>query len=223
MKVITLAKTKELLGIKDGSQDTAISAKIPFIDATVKQITNNRFNLMIIGDATIDSPYIPVSSVVTATNTNYVVLDKSKRQNGSGINNPYIIDDLNEYLEIGQLVQGTGIPADTHITEIFYNGDVSVDGDTFCIPTIQLSANITETTAGLRIYLGISIAYQTTIAKGIQFLINGTSTSLPSNSLASRTIGPSSKSFAGKDQEIDGRYGLPAWFVKAFPQFQGGH
>ena len=121
MKVITLAKTKELLGISNTSQDAAINAKIPFIDATVKQITNNRFNLMIIGDATIDSPYIPVSSVITATNTNYVVLDKSHRENVSGINNPYYIDDLNEYLEIGQLVQGTGIPADTYIAEIFYN------------------------------------------------------------------------------------------------------
>ncbi len=41
MKVITLDKTKELLGITDNTQDATISAKIPYIDAKVKQITKN--------------------------------------------------------------------------------------------------------------------------------------------------------------------------------------
>lgn len=220
MKVITLAKTKELLGITDTASDTAISAKIPFIDAKVKLITNNRYNLMILGSTTLDSPYVTVSSVWNTTNwlelnTNYGY--------GDGINNPYVYDSIEEFLQVGQLISGTGIPADAYIAEIFYIGDVFNDGvDDFDLPTIQLSANATAT-GTVKMYLGINIGYQDIIAKGIQYLINGTSTSLPSNALSSKSIGPVSKSFSSGDQQIDNRYGMPAWFVKAFPKFMSGH
>ena len=86
-----------------------------------------------------------------------------------------------------------------------------------------MSANATDTTDTSRIYLGINIAYQDIIAKGIQYLINGTSTAIPTNSLASRSLGPSSKSFSASDQKIDNKYGMPAWFVKALPKYQSGH
>lgn len=221
MKVITLAKTKELLGIADTSQDAAITAQIPIIDSKVKQITNNRYNDQITGDITSGSLYVPVYSFYCC-GVSYVY--RSGRVWCSGINNNYVIDDLEEYLQTGQLIEGDGIPAEAYIDEIYYNGgSVELGGDTFTVPVIKLSSAATATTAGNQMFIGITIGLQPTVAKGIQYLINQTSTSLPSNSLASRTIGPSSKSFAAKDQEIDNRYGMPAWFVKAFPQYQGGH
>jgi len=224
MKVITLAKTKELLGIADATSDTDISAKIPYIDSLVKQITNNRFNFMVLGDTTIDSPYVPVYSIITQTGDRYDYDRQYRRYFYSGINNPYSFDDIGSYLEIGQQIEAEGIPAETWIDEVYYNGDLTTDSSiTYDVPCIKLSQNATETTAGLRIYIGMNIAYQATVAKGIQYLINGSTTAIPTNSLASRSIGPTSKSFSSSDQKIDNRYGMPAWFIKAFPKYHRGH
>jgi len=223
MKVITLAKTKELLGITGTDQDAAIAAKIPYIDSLVKQITKNRFNFLILGDTTEDSPYIPVYSIISYTGDRYDYDRTTGRYFYSGINNPYYFDDINDYLEIGQQIEGEGIPAETYIDEVYYNGDLITDSSVnYAVPTIKLSANATATNAGLRMYLGMNIAYQTTVAKGIQYLINGTTTAIPTNSLSSRSLGPSSKSFSTVDQKIDNRYGMPAWFVKAFPKYMSG-
>lgn len=220
-KVITLAKTKTLLGIGDTSQDAAIIANIPIIDSKVKQITNNRFNDQIIGDVTTGVLYVPIFGF-TCNNERFTF--RSGRVWCSGINNNCVIDDLEEYIQTGQLIEGEGIPAETYIDEIYYNGhSVEFDGVTYSIPVIKLSAVATETNTSAQLFIGVTIGMQTTIAKGIQYLINSTSTTLPTNSLASRSIGPTSKSFGAKDQEIDNRYGMPAWFVKAFTQFQGGH
>jgi hypothetical protein len=216
MKVISLARTKELLGITDTASDAKITAKIPFIDALVKRITKNRFNLKIYGNATLNSP-------ITYDGVDYLY-QPSTRKFVSGINNYFCVDDLADYLEIGQLIEGTGIPADTHIDEVYYNGTAFNDGtDDFALPTIKLSNNATATSEDGFVYVGINIAYQMTIANGIQYLINGTNTSLPSNSLSSRSLGPSSKSFSTADQKIDNKYGMPAWFVKAFPKYMRGH
>ena len=227
MKVITLEKTKELLGIAtiDTSKDAAITANIPMIDAKIKQITNNRFNQMIIGDITLNSPYIPVSSVYTnGQRCDYLYRNGLCGYYGDGINNPYQYDSIGEYLEVGQLVSGSGIPDGTYIEEVFYNGDVYSDGVTeFSVPVIQLSANATATGGAVRIYLGINIAYQSTIAKGIQYLINSTSAVLPGNSISSKSMLGVSVAYGSADQQMDNKYGMPAWFVKSFPQYQGGH
>jgi hypothetical protein len=221
MKVITLTKTKESLGIGDTSKDAEIIRNIPIIDSKVKEITNNRYNDQITGDITSGVLYVPVFGFICC-GVNYAY--RSGRVWCSGINSHFVIDDLEEFLQVGQLIEGTGIPAEAYIDEIYYNGgSVIFDDVTYSVPVIKLSVVPTETKTGNQMFVGITIGMQTTIAKGIQFLINTTSTSLPTNSLASRTIGPSSKSFGAKDQEIDNKYGMPAWFVKAFTQFQGGH
>ena len=230
MKVITLAKTKTLLGIDPGTaeENAAITANIPIIDSKVKQITNYRYNDQITGDVVTDVLYVPVrgfvcggvwfkhrSGRVWSTGTN-------DRVWCSGINNDFVIDDLEEYIQVGQLIEGTGFPAETYIDEIYYNGGtVTFDDVEYSVPVIKLSVVPTED--GSQLFIGVTIGMQTTIAKGIQYLINQTSTTLPSNSLSSKSILGVSKSFAGKDQEIDNKYGMPAWFVKAFPQYQGGH
>lgn len=221
MKVITLAKTKTLLGIGDNAQDTAINANIPIIDSKVKQLSNYRYNDQISGDVTVDVLYVPVTGF-TICGVNYRY--RSGRVWCSGINTDFIIDDLEEYLQVGQLIEGTGIPADTYIDEIYYNGGTVTFNDvSYSVPVIKLSVVPTETNGGNQMFLGVTIGMQTTIAKGIQYLINQTSTTLPTNSLASRSIGPSTKSFSSIDQAIDNKSGMPAWFVKAFPVYQGGH
>lgn len=226
MKVITLAKTKELLGIDSGdtSQDDAITAKIPIIDAKVKQITRNRYNMQIQGDTITGSPYVEVYSI-TIHNTTYRLNRSLRRFDAvSGIQNPYYLDDLAEFLEIGTLISGSGIPADSYVDEVFYDGySLEISGNTYAIPFLQLNASATETANGVQLFLGFNVGLQDIVAKGIQYLINGTNTSIPTNSLASRSLGPSSKSFSQKDQEIDNRYGMPAWFVKGLPRYHGGH
>ena len=221
MKVITLEKCKSLLGIGDNSQDAAITANIPIIDSKVKQIANHRYNDQITGNLTAGGLYVPVFGF-TSCGSNYTY--KSGRFWCSGINNHHIIDDLEEYLQTGQLIEGEGIPTEAYIDEIYYNGgSVKFDDITYSVPVIKLSIAATETVPGSQLFVGVTIGMQTTIAKGVQFLINSTSTSLPTNSLASKSFGPTSKSYSAADQAIDNKYGMPAWFVKSFTQFQGGH
>lgn len=224
MKVITLAKTKELLGIEGTESDAAITAKIPIIDSKVKQITRNRYNMQIQGDMISGTPYIEVYSIVLNNELYRFNRSASRFDAVSGIKNPFYLDDLEEYLEIGTLIDGEGIPADSYIEEVFYNGfSLEISGSTYAIPFLKINANTTETATGRQLFLGFNIGLQDIVANGIQFLINKTNTSLPSNSLASRNLGPSSKSFSQKDQEIDNKYGMPAWFVKGLPHFHGGH
>jgi hypothetical protein len=226
MIVITLAKTKELLGITDTASDAAITAKLPIIDAKVKLTTNNTYNYKFGGDTTLDSEFISVYELVSDFNTNS--LYRSFRSGWdwravSGINNPFIFTDISEFLEPGQLIEGDNIPADAHIVDITSNGaSVTISGTDYHVTFIELSEAATATQAGSILTGGISIGYQDIIAKGIQYLINGTSTTLPGTGLASRSVGPLSVSFSTSDQKIDGKTGMPAWFSKGLPRFQRG-
>ena len=122
------------------------------------------------------------------------------------------------------MIEGEGIADGTYIDEIYYNGDsIEFDSITYEVPVIKLSAVATATKVAAQLFIGVTIGMQPTIAKGIQYLINSTSTAIPTNALASRSLGPSSKSFATSDQNIDNKYGMPAWFIKSLPVYQGGH
>jgi len=218
VKVISLTKTKELLGIFDSGSDAAITAKIPYIDSLVKRITNNKYNLKVYGDATDSSPYISVSGIVTQDGVEYIY-DRDSRAFRSGINNFSYTDIISEILEVGQLIEGTGIPADTYIDEIFYNGTSFIDGSTeYELPTIKMSTNATVTSTDGSVYIGMNIAYQPIVAKGIQYLIDGTNTTLPCNGIASKSFGPVSTSYSQADLKINNKYGMPGWFIKAFPR-----
>jgi hypothetical protein len=221
MKVITLEKTKELLGITDSASDAAITAKIPYIDSLVKQITKNRFNYAVYGTMTTGSATVYIRSIITWDGNVYNY--SNGRYFCSGINNYICYDDIGEYLQTGQQIEGTGIPAETYIDEVYYNGNVDTFNGDESVPYITMSNVATADSDDGKIYIGMNIAYQTTVAKGIQYLINGTSTTLPTNALSSKSIGPVSKSFSSSDQKIDNRYGMPAWFVKAFPRYQRGY
>lgn len=219
MRVITLSKTKELLGIESTIYDTQINAKIPIIDAKVKQVTGNRYNDAVLGDIELGNQLIRLYSIASVNDEDTLRTNRNYRysQDSIGINNPYAYDSLKDFLEVGQLISGTGIPDNAYIEEVFYDGLV------YDVLTVKISEVPTETTGSAEIYLGINIAYQDTIAKGIQFLMNGTSQTLPQNSVESKRIGPVSKSYSSADSKIDNRFGMPAWFVKAFPKYMRGY
>ena len=220
MKVITLDKTKELLGITDSSSDVAITAKIPYIDSKVKQITRNRWNMQIVGSTISGSPYIPVYSIKGVNGITYNYNKTDRRYYSAGINNNYSIDDLSEYIETGQLIEGFGIPTDSYIDEVYYDGyDYEIAGQAYNVPFVKISANATATRNSTQMFLGISIAYQDIIAKGIQYLINSTNTSTNKD----RVISVGTVSYSDSEAAIDGKYGMPSWFVKAFPKYAGGH
>lgn len=224
MKVITLAKTKELLGIPTATTtyDTQITRYIPIIDAKIKLITRNRYNTKVLGDTTADSKTVKLRSVYNNA-IGYLDFFNDERFR-AGINNYAYTEDLEEYIDIGMLISGGSIPDNAYIDEVYYNGYSYVSGDdSYYIPTIELSDAATETATNVQIYLGFNIGLQTTVAKGIQWLINSESTSIPTAGLTSKSIGGTSKAWSSSDSKIDGKSGMPAWFVKAFPRYMRGH
>jgi hypothetical protein len=212
MKIITTAKVKELLG-SGAPDDAKIDQYIPIIDAKVKKITGQRYNDQIIGITKNGSPYVEVISITCAA---YGTWDLS---NGcrAGINNSWTVDTLQEYLEIGTLLEGEGIPADAYIDEAYYNGySVELGGETKQIPTIKLSANATADNDSAQIFFGFNIGLQPTVAKGVNWLINQENTTNPSNPATSKRVGPANISYGSGTEKIDQVYGMPAWFIKAF-------
>ena len=218
-KIITLAKTKELLGITDSDQDTEITRYIPIIDAKVKLITNNRYNVQVLGDTTEDSTTVKLKSILNNTlgQLDFFANPRWYDFNNLGIQNRWCIEDLEEYLDTGMLITGGSIPADVYIDQVFYNGFSVVSGsDTFAIPTITLSTAATETATGVQMFLGFNIGLQDIVAKGIAYKIDQENETIPGAGLLSKSIGPSRKSWSVSQSKIDGWYGMPSWFVKAF-------
>lgn len=209
-KIITLAKVKELMGIGDTTYDTQITRYIPIIDAKVKKLTRNRYNKQIYGKTTAGSKYVEVFSIDgNAT---------------SGINNKYTLDDLVDYLEVGAQISGDGIAADTYIDDVFYNGaSVTFSSTDYGVPVIELSANATATDDNAQLFLGLNIGLQTTVAKGIMWLITQETITAPESGVSSKSIGSVSISYTTDSAKLDGKTGMPGWFVSAFPRYMGGH
>jgi hypothetical protein len=203
MSIITLAEVKTYRGITTSDFDAQITAYLPIIDAKVKQITGNRFNYRVIGELTLDSK----SALLASINDQY---------------NRFYYEDLQDYLQTGTKITGTGIPDGTYIEEVFYNLPNGEINDQDNIPQVTLSQAVTESVSGGTCYLGINIAYLPTIAAGVMWLID-TQTSNGSNSLSGKSMGPVSVQYSQADQQIDNRYGMPAWFVKALPVYHRGH
>lgn len=198
MTVITLAQTKELLGLNDTTYDAQITAKIPYIDSKVKLITRNNWNKRVYGDITDGSDYITLYEDYTLSSKSY----------------GYILDFLNP----GAQIYGTGIPTGAYIVNIYSEG--TEDNENY--PLVQINDNCTADTTGLEIFLGFPIGYLDIVAKGIWYLIGNTSTTLPGRTLASRSFGALSVSYSDGDNKLDAKYGMPSWFVKGLPRYHGG-
>lgn len=200
MKVITLDKTKELLGITDSALDAKITYYIPIIDGKVKSITRQRWNTLIYGNLVSGSSYAEIFSYDNC-------LD--------------IMDILAG--EIGHLIEGFGIAADSYIDDVYPNGAPTGTAESQNgIPTAKLNTNATQSADNIPLYIGINQQYQPTIAKGIMFLINSENQTLPGRTLSSRGMGPLATSYSDSDLVIDNISGMPSWFVKALPDYHGG-
>ncbi len=216
MTVITLDKTKELLGITTGDLDAAITRYIPIVDSKVKQIMRNRFNDQIRGITKAGSQIVEVFSAVLS--------GISYGRNALRPEYGNLADCLEEYLEIGTLVEGDGIPSDTYVEEVYYNGySVDISGDTFTIPCIRLSNAATADNNNSQMFFGFNIAWQDTVAKGISWLISRENRITPGNPATSKRIGRGAVSYGANTERIDGIEGMDAWFVKALPAYHRGH
>jgi hypothetical protein len=204
MRVITRDQVKAQLGITDSSLDAQIDAKLPIIDVKVKQITNNRFNYQITAGLTTGSDIATISSLSLPT-TNW----------------RWTLDDIEEYISIGDQIEGDGVPIESYVSELYYNGSyATISGTQYTIPAIKL--NVVATESGIKeLFLGINIGYHDIIAKGVQYLITGTSQSLPQNRLKSKSLPPLSVTYA--DNTVNKTYGMPNWFVEALPTYMSGH
>jgi hypothetical protein len=190
MRVITRDQVKTQLGIEDTSLDTQIDAKLPIIDAKVKQVCNYHYNL-------------EVTLILTGgSDLAYI----SSHQN---VNNDYEIEDIQEYIMAGDELEGTGLTTGTYIYDVYPN-DLKV----------KLSA-VATATGTESAYIGMNKGYHDVIAKGVQFLITGTSQSLPQNRVKSKSLPPLSVTYT--DTKIDPKTGMPNWFIEALPKYQGGH
>jgi len=198
MQIITREQVKTQLGIAtiDTTYDDAIDAKLPIIDAKVKAITRNNWNKRIVGATTNADTFIEVADYP-----------------GTGCYD-YILD----WLTIGAQISGDGMPTGAYIVDIWPDGTTSSDNR----PQIEISANATATDSSAALFLGFPISYFDIVAKGVWFLIQGTSTTLPVNPAQSQRMGPVSFTYSSSDNKIDGKSGMPSWFVKGLPRFMGG-
>ena len=207
MAIITLAQVKTFLGISNTTYDAQITAMIPYVEAKVKQITRNNWNELIFGNTTVDNPYILVYPAYNV-DLGYQPYQFDER-----------IKDVLDSLIPGQQVTGTGVASGAYITDIYANG---IPGSLTFEPAIQMSDNCTATGTTVEIYLGFPIGYLDIVAKGVWFMIGGLTTILPKNSLSGRSMGPLSVQYSAADNRLDGKSGMPMWFVKGLPIYNRG-
>jgi len=213
MKVITLDKTKELLGISENTYDSAISSAIPYVDAAVKQITRNRFNYQVVGDVKNGSTIVELTSVYNYIWNSYM-----------RYHDPEFVDYLEEHVQVGQKITGEGIPDDTYIDEVYYNGAaVTLSSEDFSIPTIELTNAATSSKADAQIFLGMNRAFEPIVAKAVWWKTLQVNQNIASEVWQRKSMGPVSVSKSDMDAKLDGRVGMPIWFVKALPHYHGGH
>ena len=190
MYIITREQVKLYLGLT-GNDDynDQIDAYLPIIDSKVKLICNNNFN---------DQYYCDTD------NTKYMGIHEFD----------------GESLEAGQQVFGDNIEEGTTIVNIYSGRDCySFNGVSYCTPFVELSKAATGSETSQDVFFGISSAYLPTIAKGLWWLIGGQNTKAVKNSIKSKSLPPLSISYNDKDSEIDGKSGMPAWFLKGLPKY----
>lgn len=207
MKVITLETVKTFLGLSDTTYDAQITAQIPFIDAAVKQICNNNFSLQIYCGFTSGSKTVKVFSTEPESESRYPA--ESFRWPSAALEQ-LLID-----IPTGTMLEGSPVPSGAYIEDVFYSGDSQVS---LYIPSFTMSSAATATEDAY-IYAGMNIAQQRIIAKGIWWAIGQVSTGIQATDWKSRNVGPLHVTRSDMDAKIDGKSGMPAWFVKAMPRY----
>lgn len=214
MMVITREQVKTYLGIADTSQDAAIDAILPALDAKVKEITGRDWSDQVRGniDGTV---YVEIRTIGTDPFT-----DSYPRSSWS-VGKDWTLDNIGEYLKTGTLVEGDGIPAGAYIVGV-YDRRLTVGGITYAAPVVKLSSAATAT-GSIDLFLGFNIAYHRTVAKLAQWMIDDQSVDTPSAQVQSKTLGDASVTYNTNSSDLDGKYGVPRWAVVGLPRFGRGY
>ena len=162
--MISLTKVKELLGINVTTYDTQITALLPVVEADVKRILNHGFHER-------------VWATIVEGESDFVYAERP-------LDNP---------IEFGRVIEGTGIPDDTYIIDYDADADVA-----YCNKEFTGSSD--------KIFTSISIAQWQAIAKMVWFRIQGTSTKVKEN-LSAKSIGDVSVTF--DTTRMNKLYGYP--------------
>jgi hypothetical protein len=213
---MTTAQVKTYLGIPTGTTtyDADIARLLPVVEATANQITGGIYILQVNGTTTSASKDFTVNSVYTQTGRRIFGASKSSGEYpygdpNFGYDTPRpLFKSLSEAVSSGQLITGTGI-ADGAFIE-----SASSFGATH---KIVLSAAATAS-GDISAYTSYPIGYLSTIAHGVWWQIGQQKMASMDTTWTSRTVGPVSETRSAAEMKIDGAYGMPAWFVKAFPR-----
>jgi hypothetical protein len=213
---MTTAQVKTYLGIPTGTTtyDADIARLLPVVEATANQITGGIYILQVNGTTTSASKDFTVNSVYTQTGRRIFGASKSSGEYpygdpNFGYDTPRpLFKSLSEAVSSGQLITGTGI-ADGAFIE-----SASSFGATH---KIVLSAAATAS-GDISAYTSYPIGYLSTIAHGVWWQIGQQKMASMDTTWTSRTVGPVSETRSAAEMKIDGVYGMPAWFVKAFPR-----
>ena len=211
---MTTAQVKTYLGIPSTTTtyDADIARYIPIVEAAARQITGGLYLLQVNGTITTGSKELVVSSVYSQTRQVYGATTSA---GGEGFpygdpgpkNKPLI-----GVLPAGLQITADGIPADSFIERVQSFGGTS---------TVILSAQATKTQE-VAAHTDFPIGFLTTIAHGVLWMIGQQKTASGDTSWTSRSIGPVSETRSAAEMKIDGLYGMPAWFIKAFPRVYHG-
>lgn len=220
-RVITRDQVKRYLGVTDTSLDTQIDQYLPIVDAAVKQITRRKWN---------DRYRIST----TATSTEARVLPAgddfgdtdARRMRTSNIGNPYSLSFTGDTLEPGQSVTGDNFATDTHLVDVFIQEYRDYSHRVFSqfnkLITIELSKPATATGTEVAI-VGMNVAFFPVISKAVNWFIAQENRTNPDAAFRTKRVGPLTLTLADLDAQIDGRFGVPSWLVKALPKYMVGY
>ena len=186
--MISLATVKTFLGLTgDATYDASITAMIPIAEATYREIAGSDFNNYFAA-----SYYSGETSIQTGAGFNFSTPNP---------NSPVMV------VKYGDIVTGTGIPAETYITAIDkLNGTITISD--------------TTTDNGAAFYVTTNIKYRPVISGLIWYLIGQQSTTAKdTQAVKSKSVGPLALSYA--DGEINTTYGVPQKIVDAIPKYVG--
>jgi len=192
--IITREQVKTYLGITVPDYDAQIDLYLPIIDSKVKQITGHRWNDFFYGN-TKGNEYIE------------------------------IVDFKGETLEAGAQISGQGIADGSYIVEVYTEAPpIEVGAESYSVPLIQLNQATTSTKNSEQIFIGFPIAYLPLVAKAVWWMIDQQNTNAPTvgSGVASRTRGKVSVTFNEANSKIDGKHGVPSWFVTGLPKYHRG-
>lgn len=220
--VITRDQVKLYLGVSDTSIDAEIDRYIPIIDTAVKQITRNDWNARYSLQTTSgsrDARIFPIDSFDD---------DDINIRTNRNVGRRVSLSRVGDSLRTGQTVTADNVPSDTYFTDVFiqeYSGTGRSSRSFYeynKIISVELSVAATATGSETAI-VGINIAYLPIIAKGVNWFIAKENRTNPTSTFETKRVGPLTLTRSDVEADIDGRFGVPSWLVKALPKYTRGY